>query len=174
MIFASEKAVDMLKELIKNENVKTKIVVFGKVPGFESFEDIIKQPLVEDVERFQCTKVDQNHDSLIMFSSGSTGLSKGVQHSNQSIYYNAHKWGIWFDEALGKPAMFTSTLYWITAVISMTKNLLFSCPTIVIDEPSPQEFCKAIEKYQVYLLIILKKCQIKKKYYYNKNYTNFD
>lgn len=140
----------MLKELIKKENAKTKIVVFGNVPGLESFDDIIKEPInVENIEQFQCTKVDANHDCLLMFSSGSTGLPKGVQHSNQGVYYNSYKWGICFEETLGKPAMFTSTPYWITAIISMTRNLLFFCPTIVINEPSPREFCQVIEKYHV-------------------------
>lgn len=149
IIFASEKAAIMLKELMKKENAKIKIVVFGKVPGLESFDDIIKQQNVDDVKAFQCTKVDPNHDSLLMFSSGSTGLPKAVQLSNQGIYYNSYKWGICFEETLGKPSMFTSTPYWITAIISMTRALIFLCPSIVINDPSPHEFCQAIEKYQV-------------------------
>ena len=39
--FANEKAGSMLGKLTKEENVDIKIIVFGKVAGLDSLEDII-------------------------------------------------------------------------------------------------------------------------------------
>ena len=139
----------MLGKVLKEENIESKIVIFGNVAGFESFDDIIKKQSVEEVENFQCHPVHPDDDALMLFSSGSTGLPKGVQHSYRGVHYNIHKFSCTFQDAEQMVSMFSSSLYWISGTLCTLRCLLSTSRAIVVDSPSPEELCRNIEKFKV-------------------------
>ena len=152
VIFANEKAGSMLEKITKEENVDTKIIVFGKVAGLDSLEDIIRLQSPDEVAKFQCTSVNPDENAVMFFSSGTSGLSKGVQHSYQGLYINTHRFINRFEETNNMISMFCSPIYWISATISILRSLLTFCPTVIINDPTPEEFLRVIEKFKVCLI----------------------
>ncbi|KAF7387342.1 hypothetical protein HZH68_013019 [Vespula germanica] len=91
-----ESLVDSLIETTKLENHDIKIVVFGKASNAIPFSKILRGHRKCDVNNFECTSVDNVHDTaIIAYSSGTTGFPKGVQIFYYSCLYTV------FSENLG-------------------------------------------------------------------------
>ncbi|XP_033231902.1 4-coumarate--CoA ligase 1-like [Belonocnema kinseyi] len=149
IMFANEKAGRMLKEIIKEEKIDTRIVVFGKVDGIDCFADVIKEQSAEDVKKFVCSSVNPDNDCLVLFSSGSTGLPKGVQFTHEGAFYIFHIFNAQFTKTEGMASMNPSAMYWISAILHMMRCLLTTSPAIIISDPTPEEICRAIAKYKI-------------------------
>ena len=148
VIFSCENAVDVLVEAAKLENVDTKIVVFGKHPSFPSLEDIMREQSAELVTNFRVADVtDPNDIGLIIFSSGSSGLPKGIVHSYNTFSKNILR----FARPPKKTdlALWYTSPYWLTAVYFTMQLFLLQSTRIFHDKFDPEETCKIIEKYKV-------------------------
>ena len=154
VIFANEKAGSMLEKITKEENVNTKIIVFGKVAGLDSLEDIIRLQSPDEVAKFQCTPVNPDENAIMLFSSGTTGLSKGVQHSYQGVYNNTHRFINRIEETNNMISMFCSPIYWLSGTLCVLRSLLTFCPTVLINDPKAEEFLRVIEKFKVCFILI--------------------
>lgn len=80
IVSTEESLVDSLIEAAKLENHDIKIVVFDKASNAIPFPKILQDHRKCDVNNFECTSVDNVHDTaIIAYSSGTTGFPKGVQ-----------------------------------------------------------------------------------------------
>lgn len=145
--FANEGSVNTLLEAARLENYDLKIVVFGNAPNALPFSKVLEGHSPSDVEKFQCTPVNDVHDTAaILYSSGTTGLSKGVQISHSAFLYNLLPSGGL--NVYGVPLWFSS-YFWISGVLCTLSCIVNYCPRIIHPKFEEETMCKLIEKYKV-------------------------
>ncbi|XP_033226619.1 luciferin 4-monooxygenase-like [Belonocnema kinseyi] len=156
IMFANEKSGRILNEIIKEEKeLDMKIVIFGKVDGLVSFDDIINEQSPDEVEQFECQSTNPDDDCLVLLTSGSIGgLSKAIQHTYEGTFYICCTFNTLFTKAEGMPSMCPSPMYWITAVFHIIRCLLTISPAIIIRDSTPEELCRVIEKYKINLMLL--------------------
>ncbi|KAL2747716.1 4-coumarate--CoA ligase 1-like [Vespula maculifrons] len=88
IVSTEESLVDSLIEAAKLENHDIKIVVFDKALNAIPFSKILQDHRKCDANNFECTSVNNVHDTaIIAYSSGTTGFPKGVQIFHYSCLY---------------------------------------------------------------------------------------
>jgi len=88
MIFCSEKSVKIVLSAIKEQNYSSAVVVFGKHVDTVSFSDILRNCNDAEVTNFRYIELDDiKKTACIMHSSGTTGIPKGVELSNYSMFF---------------------------------------------------------------------------------------
>ncbi|XP_033223021.1 4-coumarate--CoA ligase 1-like [Belonocnema kinseyi] len=149
VIFANEDAGKMLREILREENVESKIIVFGNVPGLESFDDIIKKQSADQVDNFQCHPVNPEDDALMLFSSGSTCFPKGVQHSYRGLHYNTYRFSNLFKKPDNMVVMYTSPLCWIGGSLFTVWSIFSIHQVIIVNNLTTENLCRNVEKFKV-------------------------
>ncbi|KAL0124897.1 hypothetical protein PUN28_006635 [Cardiocondyla obscurior] len=147
IIFCSEKAIDVILDATKEKNYNAKIVVFGKHASAVSFSDILKNFNNEEVENFRYVELnDIQKTAVIMHSSGTTGMPKGVASSNFSIIILGQ------DENLRREnstSLWFSSLYWLTGIMMNFSSIVNGSKVILYPEFDEQMTCRLIEKFKV-------------------------
>lgn len=95
VIFASANVVETLKAALSQSNLRPIVVVIGDAPAlttdehYLAFEAFVNNRNVQtDFNNFQCNRQNQSEKvALLLSSSGTTGLPKAVQLSEQNIMY---------------------------------------------------------------------------------------
>lgn len=77
IIFASQDAVKLIEDALRETNINSEVVVFGEAASYAPFSQFLKEK--KDEAEFQPFEdVDERGTALILFSSGTTGLPKGI------------------------------------------------------------------------------------------------
>lgn len=150
IIFASEQKGSVLKKIFQEENIDTKVIILSKISDFNSVDDILEceNSGTVEIDDFKCHPVKDDDDVLLLFSSGSTGMPKGVQHSHRSTFYNLSKFCNMCLQKKELNSAITTPLYWIGTTMQILRCLLLVYPVIIIAEPTPEKFCQSsIQKF---------------------------
>lgn len=127
-----------------------KIVVLGKLAGYESIDDILRGHDSREVAEFKCTPInDPDEVNLIVLSSGTTGMPKATEISHSSMH-NVLLPKI--DEMKNHICMFTPTIRWHYGVLLALRSILACSTRIVVPDfeiDDANMFCKFIDKYRV-------------------------
>lgn len=153
VIFANEKSMAVILEAAKIELYHPKMVCFGYHPGTMSFSETLKGHAESAVKNFRCREInDPSHTGLILFSSGTTGMPKGVQISHKGLI-NALDLTTGFS-LNGHVLMWFSSLYWISGSILSLKSIVSCTKKIIGPEFDEKATCEIIEKFKVTWLML--------------------
>lgn len=153
VVFANLAAAEVISQAAKNSKDNIKIVTYEKSKKFISLEDVLRESNDLDVKKFTNTDLkDTSKGAVVFFSSGTTGLPKGVELSHHSIlsnlsvifkYGNPNETWLWY-----------STLYWISGVFLTLRCVLTYSKRVLCQEFDPKILGNIIEEHKVVIQII--------------------
>ncbi|XP_018313883.1 linear gramicidin synthase subunit D [Mycetomoellerius zeteki] len=173
IIFTIPLSAANLTEAAKELKMNVKIVVFGKLDGYESIDDILKGHDSREIFEFKCTPISNPDEvGIIVPSSGTTGMPKCTEISHSSLHNCLLPGNI---EMKGHVCIFTPTIRWQYGIMLIFKIILaystrIVVPDCMVDDNTSNTY-KFIEKYRVtwlatdpFILIQMVKTDILEKY----------
>ncbi|XP_046833279.1 4-coumarate--CoA ligase 1-like [Vespa crabro] len=152
VVFTEENLVETLIEAAKLENHDIKIVVFGKTSNAIPFSKVLEDHKKSDVDNFECSPVDNVYDTaIIAYSSGTTGLPKGVQISHYACLYQAV---FTEDTKICNIRLWMTPYFWITGILLTLKSTINYYKRFLYPKFEEEMMCKIIEKYKVAWLFL--------------------
>ncbi|XP_076374554.1 uncharacterized protein LOC117224286 isoform X3 [Megalopta genalis] len=153
VVFANERSTGVVLDAAKIEGFEPKMVTFGDYAGTLSFADILEGHPRSAMTSFRCENVELGDTALILFSSGTTGLPKGVELSHRMILLNLVDNAAVHLTVMATPLWF-STLCWISGILCNLKIFSTSARKIIGPDFEPQKVCELVEKYKVTWLFL--------------------
>ncbi|XP_065158131.1 luciferin 4-monooxygenase-like isoform X1 [Atheta coriaria] len=154
-IFVHEDALELIEESLKisglNESdIHPQIVIQGSTGDNKKNVkyDTFKTFLQNDAKGFKPRKAENlDENCLIMFSSGSTGLSKGICVSHKSFFLGAHSLLELLDDTTC--ILHYSTLYWVSAIMIFIATFINGSCRLAARSFIPEDTCKLIQKHNI-------------------------
>ncbi|XP_023311197.1 4-coumarate--CoA ligase 1-like isoform X1 [Anoplophora glabripennis] len=148
IIFVALESLPLMEKCLNESQVNTELVVFGESEKYSNFDEYLDPSTDED--KFRPVVVDVLETAVIMFSSGTTGLPKGICLSHYGILGQISNkvmklWGNTRESVL----LTYTTLYWLSAVFMVLKSIVEGCARVVCKQFDPAAMCRLIEKYKI-------------------------
>ncbi|XP_076374583.1 putative 4-coumarate--CoA ligase 1 isoform X1 [Megalopta genalis] len=147
VVFANERSTGVMLDAARIEGFELKVVTFGDYVGTLSFADVLEGHPRSAVTSFRCENVELGDTAQILVSSGTTGLSKGVELSHRMILLNLVDNAAVHLTVMATPLWF-STLCWISGILCNLKIFSTSARKIIGPDFEPQKVCELVEKYK--------------------------
>ncbi|XP_073954528.1 luciferin 4-monooxygenase-like [Choristoneura fumiferana] len=148
MLFIDEDNAKTVLDTISKKKYFLPVVIFGKRKSQLSFKDILETPNSDEVDKFECTKVQAEDPAVLLYTSGSTDFPKSVLHSYRSI---ANMMNYYSDD--GKPSIVLSfsSLCCVSGMRTFLRSIIFKATMILSNykRSEVENACKLIEKYKV-------------------------
>ncbi|KAF2889523.1 hypothetical protein ILUMI_16650, partial [Ignelater luminosus] len=150
MIFVGEESVALIEGAVKEAQLQTEIVVFGLSTVHSEFADFFAP---KENENFRPVEVENNKETaLILFSSGTTGLPKGICLSHYSIMrqsYNIVDVGFNADCGLAY-----ASFYWISAHVMLLGVMYAGGSRLILPRYNPVQYWKLLDQFKVTLVFM--------------------
>ncbi|XP_017775780.1 PREDICTED: luciferin 4-monooxygenase-like [Nicrophorus vespilloides] len=137
VIFVCKEAEDKMTEAMVECNSKAKLVVYGET----SFESCVAPKLGEENFKPYETK-DLNETCIILFSSGTTGLPKGITLSHKFALYHAHS-------TMFPPGTGFASLYWSTSTICTLSYIVYGKRRVNLRHFDANTLWEIIDKHEI-------------------------
>ncbi|XP_023311202.1 4-coumarate--CoA ligase 1-like isoform X5 [Anoplophora glabripennis] len=154
IIFIDLESLPLMEKCLKESQVNTELVVFGESEKYSNFNEYLEPSIEED--NFRPVVVDNVMETaVILFSSGTTGLPKGICLSHYGILGQISNEGmkVW-DNHGGSVLLLYTTLYWISAVQMLLKCITEGCAKVVCKQFDAAATWRLVEKYKVTSLFL--------------------
>ncbi|KFB37036.1 AGAP003481-PA-like protein [Anopheles sinensis] len=164
VIFISPDVLEKLMGALRAMRLSVKVVLCGEHPAARTYPEVIPyatllaNPLVVEAS-YRPEPVDKaNHVALIVLSSGTTGLPKGVELTHQSIIATiAHSKES--AKMLELPdqlvALAVTPLFHVVAGVGLLNMVTNNCRCVVMPRFDPVLFLRCIERYRVNLMTLV-------------------
>ncbi|KAL1517920.1 hypothetical protein ABEB36_001619 [Hypothenemus hampei] len=150
IVFVVAEAVEMIVESLEKAGVQAEVVVFGEEidnSTFTSFASFLEECPNEDV--FEPEVVDDNETAVIFFSSGTTGLPKGICVNHKSLYNQALMTEYCGINQSNQVVLSHSSFYWISAAVFLTCTVVAGSARVICQKFDPKQIWTLLEKYKV-------------------------
>ncbi|EDS34717.1 luciferin 4-monooxygenase [Culex quinquefasciatus] len=163
VIFVSPNALEKIVAVVRKLGLPAKIVLFGEHPKAASYAEVVSfakllsSPV--NVETYVPDPVDPNaHVALILLSSGTTGLPKGVQLTHINLMTTvAHSMEA--SKILELPeqlvALAATPLFHAVAGVGLINMITNNCRCVLMPKFSATLFLESIQKYKVNLMTVV-------------------
>lgn len=151
-IFASLKSVQLIEECILDHDEKPQLIVFGKESKYPDFSEFCLAKSKEEEDKFKPLEVHCRKTALVYFSSGTTGLPKGIELNHYGLINGNHP-GILGNDSIFETILHFTTLYWITAMVCLIMACHSGGRRVIAAKYTPELLLKTIEKYKVTFIV---------------------
>ncbi|XP_060522586.1 luciferin 4-monooxygenase-like [Cylas formicarius] len=144
VVFVVEDSLRLVEDSLVGSDISPRIIVIGKSAKYKTMAEMERA----DISDFKLAKVTGDDVAVILFSSGTTSVPKGICISHYSLLYGAR--GLVEHNSL-KPSMlmhFTST-YWASAVMLSGLCMLDVIPKVIGSRIDGERLLQLIEKYKI-------------------------
>ncbi|XP_044744932.1 malformin synthetase mlfA-like [Coccinella septempunctata] len=152
IIFVETEILSSVRESIDRAQVDTKIVVIGDEAGdYCPFEEYLEAS-DDEICSFEPVKLKSNRETAaILFSSGTTGLPKGICLSHYGILSQALLLVLsgTFGTVSTPVALTFSQLYWISAIVFLIGSTVSGTSRVIMSTFYPDELWTMIGKYRI-------------------------
>ncbi|EZA59029.1 Luciferin 4-monooxygenase [Ooceraea biroi] len=151
VVFVNVESAECLAQVIKEDNLDTRLVVFGELTGFEdvSLKSVLQSQDTVQIDEFECVQLTSpGQIATIVCSSGTSGSPKGTEISHASmINYMNH---VKIHDLRGHVSMWTPSMRWYCGLFIVIKAILDCSKRIIVpDSDNDEMLCHFIEKYEV-------------------------
>lgn len=154
-IFCDVTLIETVQKAI--EKLPTNPVVYtlsGRAAGFKFVDDILKIDFAEEEFKFPKLTDVSNSTAIILCSSGTTTMPKGVCKSHSQVINQMHS--SWNTCELGEVLFNLSSLYWISGVAFLVIGTLYGHQRVITTQAfSPGMMIDIIERFQVTTLFTI-------------------
>ncbi|CAH1106452.1 unnamed protein product, partial [Psylliodes chrysocephalus] len=145
ILFVSENSLEFMEKCLHKANINTKLVVFGNSKEYTEFSKYV-EPCHEE-EQFYPVQIENQKDvAAIVFSSGTTGLPKGICFHHTSLKNITNLITTLNEDHV---ILFYASLYWIGGIIVLIKGITSGCSLVTCKRYDPAYSWNLIEKYKV-------------------------
>ncbi|XP_029713865.2 luciferin 4-monooxygenase [Aedes albopictus] len=158
LIFVSSEVAQRVTAVNRKLKCAETIVTFGNgSAGVIPFSDLLNRPM--QTYTFKSNPVDkQNHVALILLSSGTTGLPKGVQltHSNiMTTIAHSKEAAKLLDLPDQLVALAVTPLFHVLASVGLINMVTNNCRCVLMPKFDAHLFLNSIQKYKVNLMSVV-------------------
>ncbi|XP_071648740.1 uncharacterized protein [Temnothorax longispinosus] len=151
IVFVNAESAKCLAQVVEENNLNTKLVVFGELAGFEdaSLTSVLRSQDAAGIDKFECARLTSpDHIATIVCSSGTSGFPKGTEISHASmINYMAH---VKIHDLREHVSMWMPSMRWYCGLFIIIKAILDCSKRVIIpDYDDDEKICYFIEKYEV-------------------------
>ncbi|KAJ8912282.1 hypothetical protein NQ315_016780 [Exocentrus adspersus] len=149
IIFIVPESVPFMEMCLKESKVDTELVVFGNSGKYQNFSQYL-EPSTQETEFQPVTINDIKETIIILFSSGTTGLPKGICLNHYGLLKQCSSFrDIWNKDNTYKDiSLLYTTFYWISAVGMLLRTITLGSVRVVCKEFHPRYTWTLIEKYK--------------------------
>lgn len=144
-LFVSEEAFEFVSNCIEEADVKTELVVFGSIEGYSQFSEYLQTD--DEEQNFRPVEVNEADTALILFSSGTTGLPKGICLSHRSFTSEIN------NELFAAPIIGLTfmTFHMISTHMTLVTTVIYGSAIVLCKNIETKLLWEIIEKYKVSL-----------------------
>ncbi|XP_022910019.2 luciferin 4-monooxygenase-like [Onthophagus taurus] len=146
LVFVVPECKDMYEDVISELALKTQIIVFNDASDYDSISFFLKPKEAEN--DFRPVIASSIHDTaIIFFSSGTTGLAKGICINHYTIMGQAVNISV--SGLISNVVCSFATFYWISSAMIFVQTVMKGHTRLICKSFTPKDAWELIEKYKV-------------------------
>ncbi|XP_049824752.1 uncharacterized protein LOC109607209 isoform X2 [Aethina tumida] len=144
--FVQDESVYMVEKSLKETENGAEIIVLGQSFEYATLESFL-QPTEEETT-FRPVDVDVKDTAIIYFSSGTTGMPKGICCTHEGLYLK-QKTVLDLDFVNADVVFHFTSLYWISAAICLIMTFIKGGCRVLTTDGTPERALQIFERYGV-------------------------